>query len=50
MSLSDCSECWDTPCTCGNDYNDWSKKEILKQILMLIKALLKKRKGYEKNI
>ena len=24
MSLSDCEKCWDTPCTCGWDYRNWS--------------------------
>ena len=26
MSLSDCVKCWDTPCTCGYDYKDYSKR------------------------
>lgn len=26
MSLSNCSECWDTPCTCGYEYR-WMSKE-----------------------
>lgn len=39
MSLSDCEKCWDTPCTCGWDYRNWTKKEIKDQIKMLQKAL-----------
>ena len=39
MSLSDCERCWDTPCTCGYSYRDWSKQSILNQILMLIRVL-----------
>ena len=27
MSLSDCSQCWDTPCTCGSEYKDYTLKE-----------------------
>lgn len=26
MALSDCAKCWDTPCTCGWDYRNWSKE------------------------
>lgn len=39
MSLSDCAKCWDTPCTCGWDYRDWSVKGIHKHINMLNKVL-----------
>ena len=24
MSLSDCAKCWDTPCTCGHEYRNYS--------------------------
>lgn len=24
MSMSDCPKCWDTPCTCGWEYRDYS--------------------------
>ena len=24
MALSDCEMCWNTPCTCGYKYKDWS--------------------------
>ncbi len=30
MSMSDCVKCWDTPCTCGYDYREWSKKRRVK--------------------
>ena len=26
MALSDCPECWNTPCTCGHGYG-WMSKE-----------------------
>ena len=29
MALSDCEKCWDTPCTCGWAYRNWSKKDRL---------------------
>ena len=25
MALSDCPRCWNTPCTCGYEYKDWSQ-------------------------
>lgn len=28
MSLSDCSKCWDTPCTCGWGYKEYSKERL----------------------
>jgi len=27
MALSDCVECWQTPCVCGHDYKCWSKSQ-----------------------
>jgi hypothetical protein len=26
MSMSDCEKCWNTPCTCGYDYRNYTKK------------------------
>lgn len=26
--LSDCPKCWDTPCTCGYLYKDWSDDKL----------------------
>lgn len=31
MGMSDCEECWDTPCTCGHEYRDWTLPARLKQ-------------------
>lgn len=28
--LTDCIECWETPCRCGHDYKGWSQDEIIK--------------------
>ncbi len=44
MGMSDCVKCWDTPCRCGHDYEDWSEKALEDQIAMLQKVLDKKRK------
>lgn len=33
--MSDCLKCWETPCSCGYDYQDWQKerkKKIIKAI------------------
>jgi hypothetical protein len=42
MSLSDCEKCWDTPCTCGWDYREWTVGQLEAQIKMLLGVLLKK--------
>lgn len=39
MSLSDCSKCWDTPCTCGEMYKSWSDADIQTLICTLEKVL-----------
>jgi len=36
MSLSDCVDCWETPCVCGHEYKNYttsSKIELLRAIL-----------------
>ncbi len=40
MSMSDCSKCWDTPCTCGYEYLHWSKRNVLRLCLVLLRVLL----------
>lgn len=42
MSLSSCPECWNSPCTCGHEYESWSKERLLEQINVLQKVLKKK--------
>lgn len=44
MAMSDCVKCWDTPCTCGHDYKDWTEVRLEAQIAMLQKVLDEKRK------
>jgi len=34
MSMSDCLYCWDTPCTCGADYREWSIEALDKRIAL----------------
>lgn len=36
MSLSDCPRCWDTPCTCGYEYKNWSKEARLNQASVIL--------------
>jgi len=36
MSLSGCSECWNTPCTCGYEYRHW---ELERRIELAAKIL-----------
>lgn len=36
MALSDCPKCWNTPCTCGYEYKEWSaerKQEFAATVL-----------------
>lgn len=28
MSMSDCEECWSTPCVCGYGYRSWTKERL----------------------
>jgi hypothetical protein len=30
MAMSDCVKCWETPCTCGWDYRNWKRKDLIK--------------------
>ncbi len=39
MSMSDCDHCWNTPCTCGWDYRNWSLEDLKKQIKMLAEVI-----------
>lgn len=49
MALSDCIECWDTPCICGYDYRSWSEEKLQSQIKMLQNVLELKKKAREKS-
>lgn len=44
MSMSDCVRCWDTPCTCGHEYEGWSITKLEEHIKML-QGVLEKRTG-----
>lgn len=39
MSLSDCENCWATPCECGYSYKYWAADRIERQIDMLVQVL-----------
>lgn len=41
MSLSDCPQCWETPCRCGFEYKDWSKEQVAEFIKKIIRYLPK---------
>lgn len=37
--MSDCPKCWDTPCSCGHGYREWSAAQLRAQIGMLQRVL-----------
>ena len=36
MSLSDCPECWNTPCTCGYEYKNETNEELARIIVGML--------------
>ncbi len=42
MGLSDCPKCWDTPCGCGHQYEQWTEERLRDHIKMLEMVLAKK--------
>ena len=36
MSLSDCVKCWNTPCTCGYEYRNWTKIARIEQAAIIL--------------
>lgn len=38
MAMSDCGDCWSTPCVCGKEWPDWIDKlsiTKLKELIMM---------------
>ena len=46
MAMSDCDNCWDTPCTCGFDYISWTDNNIndLIKVLKIVRDFKKENK------
>ena len=36
MALSDCIKCWDTPCTCGHEWEKYNKEQLEKHLVMIL--------------
>lgn len=57
MSLTDCSECWDTPCTCGHEWRKMSIQQLESKhkkyatVLLQINSILisKKQAEYDRQ-
>ena len=47
MSLSDCPECWNTPCTCGYEYRNETNEELAR---IIVGMLLYKQKSDRETI
>ena len=45
MSLHDCPKCWDNPCTCGYQYQNWTKEKKME----VIQAILNSDKTAKEN-
>ncbi|QIG76929.1 hypothetical protein EVC30_100 [Rhizobium phage RHph_Y1_11] len=42
--MFNCEKCWDNPCRCGHEYQEWSEKQLEEQIKMLQKVLADKKR------
>jgi hypothetical protein len=42
MAMSDCNECWNTPCDCGAGYKDWTLPQLLKHKNMFEDLIIKR--------
>lgn len=42
MAMSDCVKCWETPCSCGHDWNKRSFEYLIKTRNMLDKVIQEK--------
>jgi hypothetical protein len=50
MALSDCIHCWDTPCTCGWDYRNWSIEALEKHAQLFLRILEFKKQSTNLNL
>ena len=32
MAMSDCAKCWETPCSCGHEYKNYTKEKLADHI------------------
>lgn len=36
MAMSDCIECWSTPCICGYEYKKYTREALIKCIIGIL--------------
>lgn len=49
MSLSDCSKCWETPCVCGNEYLNYSLKQLTEMRDLFDRLIREKNEDLERR-
>jgi len=50
MAMSDCEKCWNTPCSCGYGYRDWTIGQLNSHIEMLQNVVGEKYGQIEKGL
>ena len=49
MGMSDCEKCWNTPCVCGDDYENYDLAYLIKMRDMFDDLIKRKQKTQTSN-